>query len=213
MKVKNLWVTVPYKRNRSNTENVKCRPVMSLLQLPLTKETKSILSSNHREWRMPCHTSFLHSIHHPAPPALPCLAPIYFRCIFHYTLAFWPGTLCSDFKDMSHQKWKSSFIRTLSSTSDFWALHELGTSGLAYAADIISTWQFFIFTLTHGFLKRICTYIFIYMYKKVTDTGHNFEPILMKFTWLVRVHSWVNPVLFLETIGPVKSHIWGKMYP
>ncbi len=31
LKLKNLWVTVPYKRNRSNTENIKCRLVMSLL--------------------------------------------------------------------------------------------------------------------------------------------------------------------------------------
>ncbi len=28
------------------------------------------------------------------------------------------------------------------------------------------------------------------------DTGRSFEPIFMKFTWLVRVHSWVNPIVF-----------------
>ncbi len=32
----------------------------------------------------------------------------------------------------------------------------------------------------------------------------------MKFTWLVRVHTWVKPI-FLETIGPIESLIWGKM--
>ncbi len=28
------------------------------------------------------------------------------------------------------------------------------------------------------------------------DTGRSFEPIFMKFTWLVRVHSRVNPIVF-----------------
>ncbi len=32
LKLKNLWVTLPYKRNRSNTENIECRPVTSLLR-------------------------------------------------------------------------------------------------------------------------------------------------------------------------------------
>ncbi len=27
------------------------------------------------------------------------------------------------------------------------------------------------------------------------DTGHSFKPIFLKFTWLVRVHTWVNPIL------------------
>ncbi len=61
------------------------RPVMSLLQLPLTNEP--ILSSNHLEWRTPCHTSFPHSMHHPTPPPLPCLAPIY-SVAFFVTLWF-----------------------------------------------------------------------------------------------------------------------------
>ncbi len=28
------------------------------------------------------------------------------------------------------------------------------------------------------------------------DIGRNFEPIFMKFTWLVRVHTWMNPIFF-----------------
>ncbi len=29
------------------------------------------------------------------------------------------------------------------------------------------------------------------------DTGRSFDPIFMKFSWLVRVHSsWVNPIVF-----------------
>ncbi len=44
------------------------------------------------------------------------------------------------------------------------------------------------------------------------DTDCSFEPILMKFTWLMRVHTWVNTI-FLETIGPTEPPIWGKMCP
>ncbi len=105
-KLKYLCVTVRYKCNRSNTENIECRPVMSLLQLNLTNE--HIMSSNHLEWRMPHHTSFPHSMNCPTTPPPPCLTPIYFHCIFRYSPVFWPGTLCSDFKYVSHQKveWK-----------------------------------------------------------------------------------------------------------
>ncbi len=28
------------------------------------------------------------------------------------------------------------------------------------------------------------------------NTGLSFDPIFMKFTWSVRVHSWVNPIVF-----------------
>ncbi len=35
----------------------------------------------------------------------------------------------------------------------------------------------------------------IYMYKK-HDICRSFEPIFMEFIWLVRVHSWVNPIVF-----------------
>ncbi len=28
------------------------------------------------------------------------------------------------------------------------------------------------------------------------NTGRRFEPIFMKFTWLLRVHSWANPIVF-----------------
>ncbi len=103
LKLKDLWLTVLYKRNRSNTENIECRPVMSLLQLPLTNDP--ILSSNHPEWRTLCLRSAMpvFLILCIAPPF--CLALIYFCCIFRYTPVFWPGTLCSDFKDVSHQNY------------------------------------------------------------------------------------------------------------
>ncbi len=42
--------------------------------------------------------------------------------------------------------------------------------------------------------------IYLYMYVCICirsyDTGRIFEPIFMKFTWLVRIHSWVNPIVF-----------------
>ncbi len=28
------------------------------------------------------------------------------------------------------------------------------------------------------------------------NTGRTFEPIFMKFTWLVRIHPWMNPIVF-----------------
>ncbi len=43
-------------------------------------------------------------MYHPAPIQPTCLVLIYFHCIFRYTPVFWPGTLCSDFKDISRQK-------------------------------------------------------------------------------------------------------------
>ncbi len=52
----------------------------------------------------PPHTSFCHSTHHPAPPPPTYLTPINFRCIFRYIPAFLFGTLCSNFKDVSWQK-------------------------------------------------------------------------------------------------------------
>ncbi len=73
LKLKNLRVTVPYNHNRSNTENIECRPVMSPFQLPLTKEL--IMSSYHLERRILRHTSFPHSMHRPASPPTSSLAP------------------------------------------------------------------------------------------------------------------------------------------
>ncbi len=35
----------------------------------------------------------------------------------------------------------------------------------------------------------------MYMYKDARY-GSSFKPIFMKFTWLVRVYSWVNPIVF-----------------
>ncbi len=32
--------------------------------------------------------------------------------------------------------------------------------------------------------------------KEVTITGRSFDPIFLKFAWLVRVHLWVNPIVF-----------------
>ncbi len=39
---------------------------------------------------------------------------------------------------------------------------------------------------------RVCVCVCI----RSCDTGHSFDPIFMKFTWLVRVHSRVNPIVF-----------------
>ncbi len=69
MKLRNLRVTVPYKHNRSNVENVEYD-----VTAPVAPWERAILSSNHLEWKMPRLTSFPHSMHQPAPPPPPCLA-------------------------------------------------------------------------------------------------------------------------------------------
>ncbi len=38
--------------------------------------------------------------------------------------------------------------------------------------------------------------IFIYLCIRMHDIIHSFVPIFMKFTWLVWVHSWVNPIYY-----------------
>ncbi len=41
--------------------------------------------------------------------------------------------------------------------------------------------------------------IYFYTYKRSMrsyDSGRSSDPIFMKFTWLVRVHSWVNLIVF-----------------
>ncbi len=38
--------------------------------------------------------------------------------------------------------------------------------------------------------------IYLYICIRSYDTGRSFDPIFMKFTWLMRVHSWVNPIVF-----------------
>ncbi len=52
MKLKNLRMTILYKCKRSNTENLECRPVMSLLSCPL-RTNEPDLSFNQLEWRTP----------------------------------------------------------------------------------------------------------------------------------------------------------------
>ncbi len=44
-------------------------------------------------------------------------------------------------------------------------------------------------------------------------TGLSFEPIFMRFTWLVRVHIKVNSYFLGGTIGPIEPLIWGKCAP
>ncbi len=55
LKLKNLWVTVPHKRNRSNTENIESRPVMSLLQLYPLSWVHTMCGSY--SWCVMCHDS------------------------------------------------------------------------------------------------------------------------------------------------------------
>ncbi len=44
---------------------------------------------------------------------------------------------------------------------------------------------------TYGYTR----YIHIYLFTRTHDTNLSFEPIFMKFTWLVRVHPWMIPIV------------------
>ncbi len=42
----------------------------------------------------------------------------------------------------------------------------------------------------------LCVCLCLSVYIRSYNTGRSFDPIFMKFIWLVRVRSWVNPVVF-----------------
>ncbi len=44
----------------------------------------------------------------PCPSLTTLFTPFYFCCIFRCFLVFWSGTLCCDFKDVSHQNGRTS---------------------------------------------------------------------------------------------------------
>ncbi len=46
--------------------------------------------------------------------------------------------------------------------------------------------------LIHSYIQYVYIYICIISY----DTGPRFEPIFMKLTQLMRVHSWLYPIVF-----------------
>ncbi len=52
--------------------------------------------------------------------------------------------------------------------------------------------------------------LYIFVWIRTHDTGCSFEPIFMKFTWLVRVHSWMNPFIFGNNL-PHKNTDIGKI--
>ncbi len=45
------------------------------------------------------------------------------------------------------------------------------------------------------------------------DTGRSFEPIFMKFTWLMRVHTWVNSIFFGNNQSNRTTDIWENVPP
>ncbi len=86
----------------------------------------------------------------------------------------------------------------------------------------------FVFRLSVPFAGSHHIYILCI---KTHDTGCSFGPIFMKFTWLVRVHPWVNPTAFgnnwpnkttdMENVPPKTSFLglsqtvrcfWGKKW-
>ncbi len=55
-------------------------------------------------------------------------------------------------------------------------------------------------------------FIYIYVCIRSYDTGRSFDPIFMKFTWLVRVHSKVDPIVFGNN-RPNRTTDMGKNVP
>ncbi len=54
---------------------------------------------------------------------------------------------------------------------------------------------FFILEVPH-YKSTMLIHLYICICIRSYDTGRSFEPTFMAFTWLVRVHSWVNPIVF-----------------
>ncbi len=74
--------------------------------------------------------------------------------------------------------------------------------------------QFILFFLVFSHVQiRELTFatqcVYTYFCIRMHDTSRSFEPIFMKFIWLVRVHPWV----FLEIIDQTEPWIWVKMCP
>ncbi len=49
---------------------------------------------------------------------------------------------------------------------------------------------------TRKLFRKLHCHGCVYLCVKTHYTGRSFEPIFMKFTWLVQIHPWVNPIVF-----------------
>ncbi len=54
--------------------------------------------------------------------------------------------------------------------------------------------------------------MYFYIFKKLRYRSH-FDPIFMKFRWLVRVHSWVNPIVFGNSLPNRTTTDMGENVP
>ncbi len=54
--------------------------------------------------------------------------------------------------------------------------------------------------------------IYIFIYIRSYDISRGFDQTFMKFTWLVRVYSWVNPIVFGNN-GPNRTTYMGENVP
>ncbi len=61
-------------------------------------------------------------------------------------------------------------------------------------------------------LKNDTSRFLAYNYYYCHNTGHSFEPMFMKFTRLVQIHTWVNPI-FLVNNRSKEPLIRGKCAP
>ncbi len=63
--------------------------------------------------------------------------------------------------------------------------------------------------VTFSFWKSLITNERLFMYLQGYNRGRSFKPIFMNFTWLVRVHSWVNPTIFWKQLAQ-QNHRYGE---
>ncbi len=59
----------------------------------------------------------------------------------------------------------------------------------------------------------VCVCVYVRICIRSYDTGRSFDPIFMKFTWFVRVHSWVKPIVVFGNNRPNKTTYMGENVP
>ncbi len=117
-------------------------------------------------------------------------------------LSLWTFLTSFIFSNISKRKTDTILIPSASEWGGWrWSLFRFGGIWLQICNVSIPTNTMFIFFD-----------IYIYIYKRWNDAGRSFESIFMKFTWLVRVHSWVNPIV-LGNNWPNRTTYIGENMP
>ncbi len=83
--------------------------------------------------------------------------------------------------------------------------------------DIRREWEgevtFFVLKVP-DFKSAVLIYLYVFICVRMRhDIGRSFEPIFVQFTWLVRVHTWVNTVVFRNNRPWRTTDMGGKSDP